>query len=209
LDKKFELFGPISPQVVKPELEGLRITLPPEGKNKPNGVSADFLVKGDIEITVAYEHDKPAQPGRSGFELYVMSDTVSMEAISFSRILSDDGRGVYTCGRMTTIDGGRQNLYGGDAPPAKGKTGQMRMVRVGSRVALSVKEENDADFRVIHRVEFGEEAIKLVRFAAQPFGAGTAVDVRVLEARFRGADADAFRSLDEAKTFKNRIKPRD
>jgi hypothetical protein len=209
LDNKFELFGTISPQAVKSEPEGLRISLPSEKKIGPTGISADFLLKGDFEITVGYELAKPAQPGRSGFELYIMSDTTTMEAIAFERILRADGKDAYICNRMTTIDGGRRNTYGGGEVPAKGKSGHMRIMRVGSKVALSVKEESDVNFRVVHRVELGEEALKLVRIAALPYGTGTAIDLRLLDVRVRGVEADAIRPLTEAKTIKNRKKPRD
>jgi len=209
LDKKFELFGLISPQAVKTEPEGLRITLPAEKNIGPNGVCADFLIKGDFEITVGYELVAPTPPGRSGFELYIMTDTTTMEAIAFERILRNGGNDAYHCTRMTTIDGARRNIYGGGEAPGRGKAGQMRMIRVGSRAALSVKDENGDDFRVVHRVEIGEEPLKLVRFAALPYGTGTPVDVRLIDVRVRGADADAIQPLSEAKTIKNRKKPRD
>src|SRR5258708_7348664 len=105
---------------------------------------------------------------------------------------------------MTTINGARRNTYGGGETPAKGKLGQMRIIRVGSRVALSVKEENAEDFRVVHRVGLDTEALKLIRIAALPYGTGTPIDVRILDVRFRCADADAIRPLSEAKTIKKK-----
>ena len=73
-------------------------------------------------------------------------------------------------------------------------------MRVGSKVALSVLEENADSFQVVHRVSLGEEEVKLVRLSASSFAPGTTLDVRFRDIRIRCAEADGIRPMSEAKT---------
>src|SRR5438128_2650508 len=63
LDANFKLVGPEAAKRVKPEPEGLRITLPAKQKNPDAvGVAPKFSIKGDVEITVGYEILQADQP---------------------------------------------------------------------------------------------------------------------------------------------------
>ena len=64
------LVGPDAEQVVKPEKDGLRITLPAEGSRSPAwGIRTTFSLSGDFELTATYEFltvEPPAKGGGSG-----------------------------------------------------------------------------------------------------------------------------------------------
>jgi len=189
-------------RAVKSEPTGLRLTLPAEKTAEPTGVKGDFRIKGDFEATVSYEIVNPVGPKENsvaGFDIYLVTDSINMEAVAFKRSIWPDGREEYGCARMTTDMGRRQDTYKGKREPAKGNSGQLRIVRVGSKLSLSVQEENAEKFRVVHRVHLGDEDVNQIRLAASSFGSGTAYDVRVRDFRIRCADADAIKLMDGAK----------
>ncbi len=186
------LAGPSADKIIRPEPEGLRIAAGETNKDAI-GVAVELSVKGDFEITAGYEIISvgPKQ-SRRGFELYLMSDTPTKEALAFDRATSRDGQEVYVCSRMTTIDGKRANTYQGNDVPAFGKAGHLRIVRVGTKAILSVQEDGKEP-RAVHRVELGKEDLALLRLAANPGGVPNAVDLRLRDIRVRCADADALK----------------
>jgi len=202
-NKKFALVGPDAAQIVKSEPDGLRITLPTEKTGDAIGVRADFAIKGDFDITVHYELIKAVNPATNstGFDIYLVTESSNTEALTFKRSIRPNGQDVYVCNRLTTIEGRREDTYKGQPTvPAKGKSGHLRIVRVGPKVLLSAQEEGADSFRVVHRVNLGEEDVKLVRLSASSFSAGTPFDVRFRDIRIRCAEADGIRPMSEAKT---------
>jgi hypothetical protein len=191
LDKNFRFAPPSAAERFKFEPEGLRITLPADVKKPATvGVVLEEKVRGDFEITIAYEFlqvDKPKNGGGTGFEFYLMTDTSTKEALAFDRRIRTSGQDTYSCGRLTTNNGKRGSLPGTNFKdlPAVGKQGQMRITRVGNIAILSVAEEMSKDFRVLYSVPLGPEDLTLVRFAANPGGSVTTIDLRLLDVQVR------------------------
>src|SRR6185369_13962167 len=122
----------------------------------------------------------------TGFDIYLVTESSNTEALTFKRSIRPNGQDVYVCNRLTTIEGRREDTFKGQPTvPAKGKAGHLRIVRVGPKVLLSVQEEGDDSFRVVHRLSLGEEEVKLVRLSASSFAPGTTLDVRFRDIRIR------------------------
>jgi hypothetical protein len=201
-NNKFVHVGSDAAKIVKTEPDGLRITLPTDEVADAIGVRADFAIKGDFDVTVNYELIKSVNPAinSTGFDIYLVTESSDREALTFKRSIRPNGQDVYVCNRLTTIDGRREDIFKGQpTAPAKGKSGYLRIVRVGPKVVLSVQEENANSFRVVHRVSLGEEDVKLVRLSASSFAPGTPFDVRFRDIRIRCAEADGIRPMSEAK----------
>jgi hypothetical protein len=203
-NESFRANGPNAAKRLKSETEGLRMTLPAEKDVALGaaGVATQFKLKGDFEITVAYEilrADPPPEGWGAGFEVFLMTDTVTKEAIAFDRRMRPDGRDVYSCSRNTTNTQGNRDFTRKKDMPAKGKSGQIRITRLGSKTAISVQEEAGKGFRVVYRLDLGPEDLAMLRLAANPGGVATAVDLRVHDLRVRCSDADAINPLGGAK----------
>jgi hypothetical protein len=200
----FDVSGPAHDKRVKSEPEGLRITLAGE-KGIPTsvvGVAPQFRVRGDFEVTVGYEllsAEKPDAGFGVGVEVYLMTETPTKEAIAFDRRILPDGRDVYACNHNTSDPKGRRLYATLEQKPASGKTGQIRMTRVGSKVAISVQDDIGKGFRVVHRVNLGPEELALLRVGANSGAAPFPVDVRIHDLRVRAADADALKKIAEVK----------
>jgi WD40 repeat protein len=162
------------------------------------GVAAKFGIKGDFELTAGFEivEAEPPKEGRGVyFELYLMTETSSGEALSFNRMVLQDGREVYASARMSSNKaGGRNIIFQGEEIPAPRKSGQLRITRLGSKIFLSVREDAGANFRVLYRAELGAEDVKFLRLGANPGGGPHAVDLRIHDLRVRVAGAEAVKN---------------
>jgi hypothetical protein len=198
--ENFYLNGPEATRRVKPEPKGLRVTLAAEESFKYDGVgvAAKFGIRGDFEITVGFEMIAAGPPVDGPgvyFELYLMIDSVSNDALAFNRMVLPDGKEVYASARMANLPGGgRGGIAQGDDVPASAKSGQLRVTRLGRKVVLSVREGNER-FRVLHQLDLGPEDVKFLRLGANPGGGPHAVDVRILDLRVRGASPEAIQPL--------------
>src|SRR5436309_2337978 len=74
----FRTEGPSARSLIKTEPEGLRITLPGEGINRPVGLVVVSPIKGDFEVTARYQFlnvEPPRSGFGTGFSIYVAVDT--------------------------------------------------------------------------------------------------------------------------------------
>jgi len=195
--RHFDLMGPDAAQRMKSDAAGLRITLPAEQK-KPAavGLMARFPIKGNFEITTAYEivqAHRPTAGFGAGFEVYLKTNTPTREAIAFYRIVRPSGDDVYACSRMTTNTEGRRVGLGGlnlGDFPAAGNSGQLRITRIGAEAILSAAENPAGEFRELYRFDLGTEDVMQCWLAAHPGNAANPVDLRVHDFRVRVLDAD-------------------
>jgi hypothetical protein len=197
---KFRTNGPNAAKWIKSEREGLRITIPADKATSTSaaGVATAFTIKGNFEITVGYQMlsaEPPPTGYGAGLEVYLMTDTRTKEAIAFDRRILPDGADVYACCRNTTdAQGQRQYAPQGDVP-AKGKTGRIRVIRIGSKAVFAVEDEVSKGFRIVHRVDLGTEELALLRFAGNPGRGMVTVDVRIHDLRIRCAEPDALKPI--------------
>ncbi len=202
LDENFKLIGPNAVKRIKFEPEGMRITLAAE-QNTPAavGVTTQFSIKGDFEITIAYEilrADKPKKGSGAGLEIFLMTDTPTKEALAFSRRIRSSGLDAYTSARLTTtIQGKRGDVVGLDLKdiPASGKSGQLRITRIGANAVLSIAETTGKDFLHLYSVPLGMEDITFLRLAVNnPSGTENFVDLRLHDFHVRSAFPDALKT---------------
>ncbi|HWY86352.1 MAG TPA: DUF1583 domain-containing protein [Gemmataceae bacterium] len=188
----YRLYGPGVAKWIKREPEGLRFAFPAQQNKEAVGVAALFNIKGDFEITVGYEliqADQPTEGYGAGFEVYLRTNTLTGESLAFDRKIRPGGREVYAMSRMTTNQQGKRVSVGGqffEDLPAAGKAGQLRISRIGSKAELSVAEKGGKGFRLVYSVDLGTEDISLLRLAANPGRAESALDVRLHDVRIRG-----------------------
>ncbi len=188
----FRLTGPMAGTRIKPEPEGLRITLPVEQeKPGPVGVKTRFQISGDFDITIAYEiihADQPKSDWGVGFEIHLMTNTATKEAASFFRAVQVSGNDVYLgVRRRTNNTGARENVPGVwfDPIPAISKSGKMRITRKVSQVVFSVAEGANIEFGEFYRFDLGTEDITTLQMNANPSNGLNAVDLRVIDLRIR------------------------
>jgi hypothetical protein len=197
---KFRHNGPNAATWIKSEAQGLRITIPADkaATSSASGMATAFTIKGDFEVTVGYQLLSTAPPPTgygAGLEVFLMTDTRTHEAIAFDRRILPGGGDVYACSRNTTDAQGQRQFAGQGDKPAKGKTGRIRIIRIGSRAIYAVQDELSKDFREIYRVDFGPEDLAMLRFAANPGRGMVTVDVCIQDLRIRCAEADALKPI--------------
>ena len=167
---------------MRSEPEGLRITAVGVKENlRHAGLVTRFPLTGDFEVVVGYEFihlGRPRSGYGAGFELYLMTDTPTHEALGVSRMVRPNGLHVYACSRNTYDAAGKcalKNTY----VPANGTSGRLRLTRRGTQVVYWAAEGEETAFREIHRCELGDADVKWGRAAAFPGQVDNTVDVRI------------------------------
>jgi hypothetical protein len=186
----FQLVGADAEQYVRPEAEGLRITVPPDRKDLgPVGVRTKFAVRGDFEITAGYEvlkADEPSSGWGVGVTLWIRKPEPSVGAATLGWVLRPREGEVAVWDRaMPGSDEKNKVRYEGGAAPSNARTGRLRFARTGSKLHYLVAGPGEDAFREVAAVEFGTEDIQTVRVAAtsgrEPYG----VDVRLSDLDIR------------------------
>jgi len=178
------VFGPDANQVVFREPQGLRIRLPAKRpKALPVGVSPQFAISGDFEITGTYEIlDAQASDSGAGVNLRVIVGRPMREAADIARYRRKKEGDVFFVNRAT-VTAGQEPRRDWKTFPATATTGKLRLQRVGATLHFLVSEGTEESFHELAQKEFvGDDCI--VRFVANPGGKST-VDVRLVELRVR------------------------
>jgi hypothetical protein len=165
------------------EKEGLRITLPKNRKQMGQvGVFTTFPVKGNFEITAAYEilhADQPTDGWGVGVTLYAYVDAPVKNAVGIYRL--DRPKGVRTIHWDCALTGaGGQREYSNDRVDSDARVFRLRMTRNKKTVTLFWAPGLVGDeFRAIGKTEFVSDDLKTVALntttGSKPFD---------LEARF-------------------------
>jgi hypothetical protein len=197
-DAALAVQGPDAATRIKPDAEGLRMTLP-EKQEKPDriGLKTKFGVRGDFTIAASYQILDAPRPQRGagvGFLLYLVADTATESGFAFFRVQRVEEGDSYVCSRRTPLPERGQRKTEDEVLPAAGASGQLRVTRTGSEIIVSVTEEGDAE-RELRRYEFGRGDLKRVEVAAYPGRASYPVDLRVVDWLIR---AESLPGLPEA-----------
>jgi Protein of unknown function (DUF1583) len=183
LRDELEMVGPGRDQATKSEVEGLRITLPTTKKwFDPTGVRLNLDLAGDFEITGAYELlsvDKPKGGGGAGVAFNVV---VNNKFSRFGRFVLPEKGGVYLaeCRLKDRPDEDRYTTV-----PTEARTGQLRVIRTGSKLHFLVADGPANVFREIQQAEFSAEAVEGVRFQAANNGSMAGTDIRLIDWKIR------------------------
>ncbi len=198
-DLNMKLEKPAQASLVKAEPGGLRITIPADKRYADAvGMTAPTPIKGDFEITAAYEIIEANRPTGGGFgvgiELYIKAKSRSQEGLGFYRLTRDSGADSYSCSQMSTNEKGQRGPVRGSGQgdkdfPAHGKFGQLRITRVGSKVILSAADDLGNDFQPKYEMDYVPDDLVMLRIGANPGGAPNPVDLRLLDLRVRPVDS--------------------
>jgi hypothetical protein len=203
-EKLFRFTSPSASRQMKVEPEGLRITLPGDEPNpSPTGIIPRCRIRGDCEITLAYEllrADKPLKGSGVGVSLYLTTDTSSREAVMLTRSNRQRGN-LYTCDRMTTNGEGKRQFIN-RIVLTETRRGQLRLVRRGAMVTCLVAEDASDEFRELHQYELGTEEIVQVRAAAD-----NGKTMCPLEVRFHTFEVRAQELADEPAPLPPPVQP--
>jgi predicted RNA-binding Zn-ribbon protein involved in translation (DUF1610 family) len=210
-------YGPDAPACVRFEPAGLHITLP-LGYPKPRpgtGVVTDFGVKGDFEITIAFE----ILPGKTpdlpvnwaNLRIVIVPNEPPVpevwhkadqnRAVLAREITGKESAGTFLGNatkwnsdvprdKWNNEDFSKVEQHDGKRSPAVALTGRLRLVRIGADLFFFTSENADPEFKQLRpKYEFGIKDLKNVHFLASTGTAGDTVDVLVTDLHIR---ADGF-----------------
>jgi DNA-directed RNA polymerase subunit RPC12/RpoP len=205
-------FGASVNEFIKPEIEGLRLTLSRDrGSSAPVGLSMPLTLSGDFEITLAFEILQADEPpiGRMSYGVGLLMSV--NEAARVGR-LSRYKHQVATWDRWATVNGERKFLNGGKQ--VKGQVGRLRLNRTNTILHMGWAPELAGDkFEEVHQFEFGDKEITLLRLELNTDLAGDAgaLDLRLLDLNVRATApvtapvADPLAAPEEVRESRSRI----
>jgi hypothetical protein len=187
LPADLSLFGPDAEAVVKPTQEGLRIALPTAGRKSTGwGVALQYGLAGDFELTATYELLQLEQPTRgvgAGVALNALPTAFSTKFTKVGRFVHSDGLNLFKA-ELSDKNNPRINEFNG--VPASTHGGQLRLMRIGSRMHYQVADAPGAGFHEFAAWEYGTEDLAMIRFIANNNGSPTAVDALLLDLKVVG-----------------------
>ena len=187
----WDRIGPAAENCVHFEAQGLRITLPPgwKGSRGSTGAAAPLIVKGDFEITVAYElldqKIDEAAAFATRLSLGIFKDTPKSNVATMSRTLASKTGNRFTAWQSLWNDDLDKAVERFAPLDATSKVGRLRMVRSGSDLYFLMSEGNDERFTVVKKFLFGPEDLRDVRVAGSTGGEAAMLDARVTDLRIR------------------------
>jgi hypothetical protein len=173
---------------VERDAKGLRLVLDADPDSHHTGFDTAFPVRGDFEITVAYEvlgGDRPTTGYGVGVGLYAPIDPAAQDAVSLARRLMPDGTVQFASDRMTPVNG--QVKHRVRTMPATAPVGKLRLERAGPVLRYLVADGADAPFVAIEELELGAADLCYVRVEGNAGGSQAALDARVLDFSVRAA----------------------
>ena len=189
----FPFTGPGASKYVTAAPEGVSIKLPTgHSQLPPIGFGTRIPVRGNFEITVAYENlevENPTSGYGAGVSLYVTMDSPNKEAASLSRQLNPKDGEIYLAHRAVSRAGSKR-IHETESIVARSRTGKLRMARVGNTLYYLVAE-GAGEFQPLHQMDCGTDELNFIRVAADAGGSSAAVSVRITELRIRGQASSA------------------
>jgi hypothetical protein len=193
--EQFRPTGANTPRVIRADAQGLRITLPANhGSKLPVGLVPRFGVRGDFEITMAFDIlrvDRPTAGNGAGLSVYITMASTTREAATIGWQSRPGGEKVFFSHRASTPVGGKRKHRGGKPLATAALSGRLRLVRRGVMLSYQVAEGEADTFQELYQSELGDGDLDGVRFAAESGGSPTGVDVRVKSVRVRADDLPA------------------
>jgi serine protease Do len=196
-DYSGETLLPVGAGEVFHDGKGLRITFPVgQGKLRDTGVFTTFSVRGDFDVTLAFEilkADRPKAGHGVGPLLYAGNQTEN-DAVVLARRLLPDGKAVLVAERVQHIQGktNRQILK---SLPATAAAGTLRLERRGATVRYRVREGDAPEFVTVAEGEFGKADVYAIEAAGGTGGSDSGLDLRLLDFAVR---AEALPGLADA-----------
>jgi hypothetical protein len=180
-DFRFRGFDPDNE--MKPENEGLRVTLPAErGKHDFFEVIAGFPLEADFELTATYEILAAKQPLKGygvGVNLTISTETQPRKFGKLCRVLRAKDGSVYVAEMWPK--------FKNKTKPTEVRAGQLRLARIGPALHYLVSDGPGQAFEQIWEVkDYGTDVVTYAGFQVGDSGEpGNPVDARIIDLRFR------------------------
>jgi hypothetical protein len=174
--------GPNGKKYLTRAPEGLKITIPAQGKPVPQvGIASKLAVHGDFQITISYEilnADKPDFGYGMGVNLQIVAATQAKDSATVARRVHPQKGEVFATNRSFQGQNGDDN-HSVKMFPTTGKRGQLRLMRKGSALTFAAADVNTEDFKELREVEFVDQPLKVVRVMGDTGNFPGALDIRI------------------------------
>lgn len=179
--------GPAAAGALRAEPQGLRITLASKRPHlDPVGVHTRFAVRGDFEITAAYEllkADEPPKGFGSGARLFIQFDSPTKDVASLSRVVRPKEGEAFLAYHVRTGTDGKQQQQSRSGK-ATSATGRLRVVRTGNRLSYQVADSRE-EFRELYSTDVGGGDLLGVSLTATTGGERCGADLRWVDLNVR------------------------
>ena len=181
--------SPEAEPYVKRTEGGLLVTFPgSKGAPLPAaGVTAQFHVRGDFEVTAAYELIDVAPPDGgwgAGVMLRVNTESKTGDSATLGRYLHPRENQVFASDR-SVADGAGGEKHAGQYASAHGKNGRLRLSRTGRKLTYQVADDGESAFRQVREENFSDADVNWLLFAAVTGLSKTPLRVRLIELDIR------------------------
>ncbi len=181
-------FGPDAARVIQQAPDGLRIAL---RAKRPElgavGVTPQFQISGDFEITVGYQllaAETPDSGLGTGVKIWGQIESVDQQAMTLAHLVRPRGD-PQILALMARIDEDDQRVVDQRSHEAVERRGQLRISRVGSELLFSVAEGLSDEFVEIHRTTVDTGDVKTLRISANTHDVPVAVSVCLTDLQIR------------------------
>ncbi len=181
------------------EPEGLRITIPADYQHPWGGVGlrSRFPLRGDFEVTVAFEilrADVPDQGFGTGVAMRIQK-VGSPAAVSICRLVRAGGKQLVWTDRAVEGPDGKPKFTGSGAPWTDNK-GRLRLKREGPILYCLYAAGTEGDeFTELKKVDFGPEEVAHVRVSGVTAQQPCRLEARLIDLRIRGGGVPAATGL--------------
>jgi hypothetical protein len=181
--------GALQDAVVRPEEEGVRITLPAnrEDPNVRAGLEMPTNIRGDFEITAGYEilrADRPTKGYGVGFELFAHIVKNPQQGLGMYRMVRTQDGEIYLVSH-NYFDAAGKPKYDQTAVPTTIRAGRLRIARTGEEATASAAEGNDGPFRELAHYKIGPDDITVLFLMAFTGHQQEPADLRVTSLQIR------------------------
>ncbi len=175
--------------LVRPEKEGLRITLPKDRDPVTSvAIGTRFQLKGDFEITTAFEilhAEIPPAGWGVGVTLNTRLAAPPQPSTNIARLVRPEGQQIVLWDRAFAGPGDKLQ-FEGNTVPSDAMTGRLRLKRTQTTLQYLWAPGLDGDpFVEIHRAEYGSGDVQRASVNALTAKHPCALDVRILDLRIR------------------------
>jgi hypothetical protein len=176
-ERAFRAFGrDDDPSRIRSEPKGLHMTVP-VGRRGDVGLVTTFGVRGDFEITAAFEVLPTAPPSEgygTGPELLI-KPLGGWDTFASMARLRRESDAIDSLVHGWRVDG--ESRMAGRWPAAVASSGRFRLARTGETLRYLVADGPSGDFQEFFRTKFGAQDIEQVRFKATAGGGLGPVEV--------------------------------
>jgi len=190
LHPALSLFGPNASQLTGRDAGGLLIALP---ANRPDkravGISPQFALSGDFEITLGYEilaADEPPSGLGAGVGVWGQIRSAPPQTMSVARLeRPGKGSGFAANFAYEVAEGGKRDFKQKRLDSGAARKGRLRLARAGSELRFLVADGETGTFEELHRVSVKTDDVKPLRISATTSNLASGLKVRFVDLRIR------------------------